>query len=64
MDIQEMSDHEYQVHKSRQFGATMYRAEGHDEFALRVELGLEDHCNPVRLGRFIHNLPDTGAWPV
>lgn len=60
MDIQDMSDLEYQVFKSRELGAAMYRAAGFEWFARRVEQGLEDHCNPVRLGRFIHNLPDTG----
>ena len=61
MDIQDMTDHEYRVHLSRQFGARMYRDKGHEWFASRVEAGLEDHCNPVRLGRFFQNLPDTSA---
>ena len=52
-----MTDDEYRVHQSRQFGARMYRAEGFESFALRVEEGLEDDCNPVRLGRFFQNLP-------
>jgi hypothetical protein len=60
MDIQDMTDDEYRVHQSRQFGAALYRAEGFYWFAQRVEHGLEDHCNPVRLGRFFQNLPDTG----
>ena len=61
MDVQEMSDCEYRVHLSRKFGARMYRDEGHEMFARLVEAGLEDHCNPVRLGRFFQNLPDSIA---
>lgn len=61
MDIQDMSDDEYRVHRSRQIGAAMYRAEGHEWFAQRVDLGLEDHCSPVRMARFFQNLPDTGV---
>jgi len=57
-DIQDMTDEEWRTHQARQFGAEMYRAEGFDWFARRVERGLEDSCNPVRLGRFFHNLPD------
>lgn len=60
MDVQDMSDLEYRVYKSREFGARIYRSEGHERFARRVEQGLEDHCNPVRLGRFFQNLPDLG----
>lgn len=59
-DVQDMSDDEWLLLKSRQFGARMYRAEGHEWFARRIEDGLEDHCNPVRLGRFFQDLPDTG----
>ena len=61
MDIQDMTDEEFCVDRSRQFGARIYREAGHEWFALRIEEGLEDHCNPVRLGRFFHNLPDLGA---
>jgi hypothetical protein len=61
VEIQGMSDLEFREYKARQFGAAMYRAHGHDAFARRVEQGLEDRCNPVRLGRFFQNLPDTGA---
>lgn len=61
MDVQDMTDYEYRVYQSRQFGARMYRAKGHEWFARRVEQGLEDRCNPVRLGRFFQNLPDSGA---
>lgn len=57
-DIQDMTDDEWRLYQARQFGARMYRAEGHDWFALRVEKGLEDQCNPVRLGKFFQNLPD------
>jgi hypothetical protein len=60
MHVQDMSDRDYQLYQSRQFGARIYRAEGHERFARRVEQGLEDHCNPVRLGMFFHNLPDPG----
>jgi hypothetical protein len=59
MNIQDMSDLEYRVYQSRQFGARIYRAEGHEWFARRVEEGFEDDCNPVRLGRFFRNLPDS-----
>ena len=61
MDLQEMTDHDHRVLRSRQFGASMYRAEGHDWFACRVEEGLEDSCNPVRLERFFQDLPDLTA---
>lgn len=61
VNVQDMSDFEYSEYQSRQFAARMYRAEGHEWFARRVERGLEDQCNPVRLGRFFHNLPDTGS---
>lgn len=61
MDIQDMTDDQYQVYQSRQFAARIYRTEGHDWFARRVEGGFEDHCNPVRLGRFFQNLNDSGA---
>jgi hypothetical protein len=60
-DVQDMSDYEYRVYRSRLSGAARYRAEGHDWFAERVEKGLEDGCNAVRLGRFFQNLPDQGA---
>jgi hypothetical protein len=59
-DIHDMTDEEWRVHQARQFGAGMYRAEGYAEFAQRVEEGLEDQCNPVRLGRFYQNLSDIG----
>jgi hypothetical protein len=61
MDLQDMTEHEYRVHQSRQFGARIYRDEGHEAFARRVEAGLEDRANPVRLGRFFQNLPDSDA---
>jgi hypothetical protein len=64
MDIRDMSDHQYQVYLSRQFGARMYRDEGHEGFARRVEAGFEDSSNPVRLGRFFQNLPDFAAEVV
>ena len=60
-NVQDMTDEEWRLHQARQFGAKMYREEGHERFASRVEKGLEDQCNPVRLGRFFQNLPDTGA---
>lgn len=60
-DVQDMTDDEYRVHLSRQRGAGVYRSEGYEEFARRVEQGLEDHCNPVRMARFFLNLPDTGV---
>jgi hypothetical protein len=59
-DQQDMTDVEIRVERSRAFGATAYRAEGHESFAQRIEQGLEDNCNAVRLGRFYQNLPDTG----
>jgi len=59
-DPQSMTDAEIRVERSRQFGAGIYRGEGHEGFARRVEAGLEDHCGPVRLGRFHQNLPDSG----
>ena len=58
MDIQDMSDEQYREYQSRQYGARIYRAEGFEWFARRVEQGLEDRCGPVRLGRFFKNLPD------
>ena len=60
MDIPDMTDLEIRVDRSRRYGARVYREEGHGWFAQRVEQGLEDHCNPVRLGRFFQDLPDTG----
>lgn len=59
-DQQDMTDEEIRLDRSRQFGAQMYRFEGHEWFARRIEEGLEDHCNAVRLGRFFQNLPDAG----
>lgn len=64
MDIQDMGDEQSREYQSRQFAARMYRAEGYAWFAQRIEDGLEDHCNPVRLGRFFQNLPDTSARPA
>lgn len=58
-DIQDMTDEECRLQEARQFGARIYRGEGYNCFARRVEAGLEDQCNPVRLGRFFQNLPDT-----
>ena len=60
-DQQDMTDEEIRIDRSRQFGAGVYRSEGHEWFARRVAEGLEDNCNPVRLGRFFQNLPDSGA---
>jgi hypothetical protein len=56
--VQDMTDLEYREYLSRRFGARVYRDAGHEWFARRVEEGLEDCCNPVRLGRFFQNLPD------
>lgn len=58
-DVGDMTDFEYREYLSRQFAARMYRHEGHEWFARRVEAGLEDQCNPVRLGRFFQNLANT-----
>ncbi len=43
-DIQEMTDEEIFVHRARATAAFVYRAEGYDWFARRIELGLEDEC--------------------
>jgi len=58
-DVQDVTDVEYREYLSRQFAARIYRREGHEWFARRVEAGLEDQCNPVRLGRFFQNLADS-----
>jgi hypothetical protein len=62
-DIHDMTDEQWRLHQARHFAAGMYRTEGHEWFARRVEAGLEDTCNPVRLGKFFQNLPDTSGQP-
>ena len=47
-----MTEKEIQLCRARNRAASMYRAEGHDWFADRVELGLEDQCNPMRIAQF------------
>lgn len=63
-----MTDQAVCMYQARQWAAARYRAGGYNDFAIRVENGLEDECSCVRLGRFFFEPPEQtgpafiGAW--
>jgi len=52
MDQQDMSDEEFKLYRLRECAARIYRAEGFPDYALRVERGIADHCQGMRIARF------------
>jgi hypothetical protein len=57
MDIQDMTDEAYSLYRERQWAVSRYRSEGYNDFADRVELGLEDECSQMRLAHFFLAAP-------
>lgn len=51
-DPMDMTDEEFRLYQARQRAAGVYRSEGFQKFAWRVEAGLEDTCSQVRLAQF------------
>ncbi len=56
-DPMAMSEEEYCLFRARGQAAKVYRSEGFDEFAARVERGWEDSSSQVRLARFFLEPP-------
>lgn len=52
MNIEEMTDEQFDLYRIRQDASRLYLLQGHLEFAKRIELGMEDHCVGMRLARF------------
>ena len=66
MDVQSMTDDAFCLYQARQWAAARYRSNGHNTFADRVEIGLEDQSSQVRLGRFFFepSLPLSPAFII
>jgi hypothetical protein len=56
-----LTDDAFCLDRARDWAARRYRAAGYQDFAKRVEKGLEDDCSQVRLGRFFFEPTETSA---
>ncbi len=55
MDPMDMNDAEWRLYQIRRRAASIYRAEGFEQFASRVEAGLEDGCYGFRVAEFFYD---------
>lgn len=68
IDPMDMGEAEFARYKAREQAAEVYRRNGFEAFARRVEAGFEDECGQVRRARFFFDPPErpsagfSAAW--